>query len=272
MLLLAVASLAALSAVGCSSVPVSGRSQLNLVSDEEVTKLSKQQFEELKARSRLVRDRATVERVERIAYRIIDQIPWWEVPLAEWEIIIIDNPNTINAFAMAGGKIGVYTGLLQMVENDEQLAFVLAHEIAHVTSRHVHERLSQEMLREAGGIGLGAASVVQGGLTIYSIYSLYGLSSGVASLSFNREKEREADYVGLILMAKAGYNPEQAPRVIELVEEKASASGRRVQSSWASTHPSYGERIALLLRHQQEAIDHYERSENGVDMGRILGL
>lgn len=258
---------------GCTTVPVSGRSQLNLVSDEQVTKLSIEQFEEIKARSRLNRDRATNQMVERVAFRIIDQVPWWEVPLAEWEVIVIDNPNQINAFAMAGGKIGVYTGLVNMVENEDQLAFVLAHEIAHVTSRHVHERLSQEMVRQAGGTALGAAALVGGGLTTYSIYSLYGMSSGVASLSFNREKEREADYIGLILMAKAGFDPSQAARVIELVEEKSSQAGNRAPASWASTHPSYGERILLLNRHQEEAMTHYDQSRAGnVNVGRMIGL
>ncbi len=261
--------------VGCSSVPVSGRQQLNLVSDTEVTEMSVKQFNELKQQSRILRDPAVQRKVEAIAYDIIEQVNWWDVPLAEWEVLVFDEPGRINAFAMAGGKIGVYTGLLNMVENEDQLAFVIAHEIAHVTSKHVHERLSQAMVTEAGGTALGTAAVVTGVSTgntmLYSLYSLYGMGSGYASLSFNREKEREADYVGIILMAKAGYDPRQAVRVVELIDQKAAASGKTAPPAWLSTHPSYGERITKLYEYEEAALEYYQDSE-GMDVERLIGL
>jgi len=256
---------------GCSSVPVSGRAQLNLVSDADVTEMSIKQFEELKKRSRLSRDPQANELVKRISYDIIEEINWWDVPLADWEVIVIKDPNKVNAFAMAGGKIGVYTGLLKLVENEDQLAFVIAHEIAHVTSKHVHERLSQNMVSETGGAVLGAAAMVNGGITMSSIYSLYDMGSGFASLSFNREKEAEADYVGIILMAKAGYDPRAAVRVVELVDEASSRSGVTAPPAWLSTHPSYGQRISKLYSYEEEALEHYQESDD-MDVGRIIGL
>lgn len=258
-------------AAGCSSVPVSGRNQLNLVSDTDVTELSVKQFEVMKKRSRISQDPKANELVKRISYDVIEQVNWWDVPLAEWEVVVFDDPGKVNAFAMAGGKVGVYTGLIKLVENEDQLAFVIAHEIAHVTSKHVHEKLSQAMVSEAGGVVLGAAAMVNGGLTLSSIYSLYGMGSGYASLSFNREKEREADYVGIILMAKAGYDPRAAIRVVELVDEASARSGATAPPAWLSTHPSYGERISKLYTYEEEALGYYQDSDE-MDVGRIIGL
>lgn len=237
--------------------------------------MSVKQFNELKKRSKVLRDPDIQRKVEGIAYDVIEQVNWWDVPLAEWEVVVFDAPNQVNAFAMAGGKIGVYTGLLNMVENEDQLAFVIAHEIAHVTSKHVHERLSQAMVTEAGGTALGTAAMVTGystgNTTLYSLYSLYGMGSGYASLSFNREKEREADYIGIILMAKSGYDPREAIRVIELIDRKSAASGRKAPPSWLSTHPSYRERIAKLYQYEEEAMKYYEESAD-MDVERLIGL
>jgi predicted Zn-dependent protease len=112
----------------------------NLVDDEKVRKMSAEQFEQIKKTSRLTRSPRYVEQVNRVMDQLATQVNWWEFS-ADWEIIIIDNSKSINAFAMAGGKIGVYTGLLDIVENDDQLAFVLAHEISHVTEKHVHKKV-----------------------------------------------------------------------------------------------------------------------------------
>jgi len=272
---LLVAVLVLFTGSGCSSVPISGRSQLNLVSEKEVAEMSLKEFERMKAGARISRDRKLNQWVDRVAFDIIEQVDWWDVPLADWEVVVFDNPNQVNAFAMAGGKIGVYTGLLDLVENKDQLAFVIAHEIAHVTSRHVHERLSQEILREAGGNVLGAASIVSGGLTVDSIHSLYGMGSGYASLSFNRDKELEADYVGIILMAKAGYDPAEAPRVVELVDRRATASGVKAPPVWLSSHPSHAQRIQKLYGYQEEARQYYEATKTNnetMDVGKIIGL
>ena len=109
--------------------------------------------------------------------------------------------------------------------NDDQLAFVLAHEISHVTEKHVHDRLAEQMVMEAGGTVLGVGSAVGGGGLLYGVYTLYDMGSGAASLSFNRQKEREADERGLLLMAKAGYDPREAVR---------RAPIPRVDSAWKS--------------------------------------
>ncbi|MGJ3241980.1 MAG: M48 family metallopeptidase [Opitutales bacterium] len=242
---------------GCQSVPVTGRNQLNLVSDKEVVKASKAEFQKIKNRSRISRDPAKIARVQDITDRIIQQVNWWDVPNAEWETIVIENPREVNAFAMAGGKIGVYTGLIDLVDNDDQLAFVIAHELAHITARHVHERLSQEMVREAGGVALSAASITQGGVTLSAVNSLYGLSSGVASLSFNRAKEAEADTIGLMYMARAGYDPRQALEIINKVSQSGSA---HPGSEWLSTHPSYATRLSRIQEDLPDAVAAYQQA------------
>ena len=232
----------------------------NLVDDEKVKEMSLAEWERMKASSRISRDPAYLNRVDRIVENLTAYVNWWEAADG-WEVVVFQNSNNINAFAMAGGKIGVYTGLIDIVENDDQLAFVIAHEMAHVLEKHVHERLSEQMLMQSGGTVLGAAASVMGGSLIgYGVSSMYNAGSGVIGLSFNREKEREADIEGLFLMAKAGYEPEEAIRMIELVDENVSA-GRRAPEAWLSTHPSTVDRMGKLASNMPQAREYYDQSK-----------
>ena len=136
---------------GCYEVPVTGRSAMNMVSDEAVIKLSGEAFAEMKKKHRVSSNRDYQERVQRVGGRLA-RVAFWDVPAADWEFVVFDAPDQINAFAMAGGKVGVFTGLFKIVHNDDQLASVLAHEIAHVAAKHVNERLSQDMAIQGGGV------------------------------------------------------------------------------------------------------------------------
>lgn len=246
---------------GCTT-PGGGLATPNLVDDEKVRESSLAQWNQIKSSSRISRNPAHLNRVDRIIKDLTAHVSWWEV-MDSWEVVVFENKANINAFAMAGGKIGVYTGLLDVVENDDQLAFVLAHEMAHVTEKHVHKKLSEQMLLEAGGMVVGTAASVAGGSLIgYGVSSMYNASSGVAGLTFDRDKEREADIEGLFLMARAGYNPEEAIRIVELVNEKASA-GRRAPSAWLSTHPSAVDRMGKLVSALPEARKIYDQSSSG---------
>lgn len=254
---------------GCYQVPVTGRKAMNLVDDKEVTKMSIAAFEEMKKQYPRSRDRHRIEQLNRIGERL-SKIVFWDLPDAEWEFVVFDVPQQINAFAMAGGKVGVFSGLYKIIENDDQLASVLAHEIAHVTAKHIHHRLSQEMLVNTTG-ALGGVALMGSGaniLTIDAIQQVYGLSAGVTGLAFDRAKEKEADYIGLIYMARAGYDPEEAVKVLEKLDAETSTGGKSLPPSFLSTHPSNPERILQLMDEMPKALE--ARRHSGVVATPVL--
>ena len=244
---------------GCYEVPVTGRSAVSLVSDKEVAKQSVEAFNEMKKRYPVSRNREYNERVQRVGDRL-SKVVFWDVPDAEWEFIVFEVPQQINAFAMAGGKVGVFTGLFKIVQNDDQLASVLAHEIAHVAARHVNERLSQDMAVQGGGLLVGGvmAGSGTGSITTGAVLDAYGLTSGITAVGFDRKKEKEADHIGLIYLARAGYNPEEAIKVLERLEEEST--GKPMPPAWLSTHPSSPERILQLMDLMPKALEAYQRS------------
>ncbi len=248
---------------GCYKVPVTGRAAVSMVSDEAVVKLSQQAFADLKRKTPLSRNRQHQERVARIGERLA-RVAFWDVPAAEWEFVVFDAPQQINAFAMAGGKVGVYSGLFQIVHNDDQLASVLAHEIAHVAAKHVNERLSQDMAIQGGGVLVGGVMSTSGvgAIPANAVLDAYGLSTTLTATAFDRKKEKEADHIGLIYMARAGYNPEESPKVIENLEQ--ISAGKPSPPAMLSTHPTYPERILQLIDLMPKALEIYQRSGHTV--------
>jgi len=230
---------------GCYQVPVTGRRAVNLVDDKDVTKMSVAMFEDMKRRYRLSRDQDRIAQLQRVGERL-SRVVFWDMPDADWEFVVFDVPQ-INAFAMAGGKVGVFSGLFKIASTDDQLASVIAHEIAHVTAKHVHEKLSQELavntVGTVGVIGLGVSGAP--GITTAALSQAYGLSTGVGALAFDRAKEKEADYIGLMYMARAGYDPQAAISVLEALE--AESANDPVQPAILSTHPTHPERIIQLM-------------------------
>ena len=182
------------------------------------------------------------------------------MPDADWEYVVFESPD-INAFAMAGGKVGVFMGLFKIVENDDQLASVISHEIAHVTAKHVHENLSQQLALQTGGM-IGSVALMGSGaslLTESAIMSAYGLGTDLSGAAFDRKKEAEADHIGLMYMARAGYDPDEAVKVLEHLEEETGAQAA-AQASFLSTHPSTPDRIAQLRALLPEAHKVLEQS------------
>jgi metalloendopeptidase OMA1, mitochondrial len=169
---------------------------------------------------------------------------------------------------MAGGKVGVFSGLYKVAKNDDQLAAVIAHEVAHVTAKHVHEKLSQEMAVDTvgavGSIGMGVTGV--GGLATVALSQAYGLTTGIGGLAFDRAKEKEADYIGLMYMARAGFDPQEAIKVIEALEHEAA--NQPMQPAILSTHPTHPERIIQLMDAMPKALR--ERSERGTRASPIV--
>ena len=251
------AAAAAVLSAGCYQVPVTGRHALSLVDDKEVTKMSIAAFDDMKAHNKISTDAEHNAQLQRVGERLQKAVPIWDMPDADWEFVVFDNPQ-INAFAMAGGKVGVFTGLFKIAQNDDQLASVIGHEIAHVTAKHIHEQLSREMAVNTAGMvgGVALMGSSMGILSTEAIMQAYGLGAGVTGLAFDRSKEKEADYIGLMYMARAGYDPQEAINVLERLEEETA--NEKTESSFLSTHPSNPDRIQQLREAMPKALKERE--------------
>ena len=247
-----------LSAAGCATAPYTHRSQLIIVSQSQETTLGADAYRETLAKAKIDTDpqiNAIVREVgERIA-RVADR------PDYKWEFTVIDAPHTVNAFALPGGKVAVYTGLLPVAQDTAGLAAVLGHEVGHAIARHGAERVSQAMGAEAVGValsvGLGAASPQNAA----AIMQLYGLGAQVGVLlPWSRTQESEADHIGLILMAKAGYDPEAALALWQRMEKLEGKSSQPAE--FLSTHPGYGTRQHDIQTWLPEAQRYFQSDPN----------
>ena len=225
----------------CSASPT-GRNQLLLFSDQDMSQLGAQSFEQMKAEQPISKDVKTNQYVQCVANSITQHIP--KQGFSEWEVVVFES-DQVNAFALPGGKIGVYTGLLKVAVNEDQLATVIGHEIAHVIADHSNERLSQSQLANTGlqitNVAIGASEYSQyQGMTMAALG--LGVQYGVI-LPYGRTQESEADIVGLDYMAKAGFDPRQS---VNLWQNMAKASGGNQPPELLSTHPSHDTRIKDL--------------------------
>lgn len=248
--LLTLCLLPLLSLTGCYTVPETGRTSFMLPVDDVAQ--GQAAFAELKSKEAISKDRVANERVQRIGQRIATAVGD-ALPGAAWEFVVFDAPDTINAFALPGGKVGVYTGLIDLVESDDELAAVIGHEIAHVTARHGAERMSQGILAAAGGVALDATTKNQKHKDL--IMASYGLFAGGGMLAFSRAHESEADYIGIRYAAKAGYDPRTA---ISFWQKMATKSGGSRMPVFLSTHPSHDRRIGDLEKWMPEVMPIYE--------------
>ncbi len=239
-----VVSLAGLWA-GCTTVPETGRSQFLLVSAEQETAMGLSAFSQIKQEEPISTNKMAIDQVYRVGKRIAASVGR-ELPHAEWEFVVFESEQ-LNAFALPGGKVGVYTGLINLVESDDELAAVIGHEIAHVTSRHSGERVTQQMV--AGAAALGAevymASEDMDSSDRWVARTLLGVGTQVGVLlPFSRLHETEADIIGLRFAAGAGYDPRAAATFWQKM--KAASSGEGRPPEFLSTHPSPDNRIERL--------------------------
>jgi predicted Zn-dependent protease len=238
--------------VGCAAAPYTRRSQLILVSAEEESQLGTSAFQDVLKKSKIdAREQVNgpVTAVGRRLARVAER------PDYEWHFVVIDDPKQANAFCLPGGKVAVYTGILPVAENSNGLAVVLGHEIAHAVARHGAERISQGVVAQAGGSLLGA--VFGGGPSTNAVLAAYGLGAQVGVLlPFSRTQESEADHIGLLLMARAGYDPRGALAFWQRMERAASGT----QPEFLSTHPSHGTREQQIQAWLPEALRYYEAS------------
>lgn len=251
--------------VGCATAPVTGRSQLILVSQQQAAQLGAQAFQQVLQGEKISHDQRYNSAVRTVGSRIVSVA---NTPNYNWEYSVIKDDDQINAFALPGGKIGVYTGIIPVAKTHAGLATVLAHEVAHVAANHGAERMSTGMLANLGFSALSAA--LGGGSSTTSSAILQALGLGVtvgAILPFNRSQESEADRIGLIYMAAAGYDPREAIAFWQRMEAATRGKGRPPE--FLSTHPGHGTRINNLQRYLPEALQYYERS-NKAPNNRIV--
>lgn len=228
----------------CSCVTSSptGRNQVLLYSGAEMADLGEKSFAEMKQSEKINQDKTVNRYVQCVSKSITDTLGK-QPDFEQWEVVVFDSPQ-VNAFALPGGKIGVYTGLLDVAKNQDQLAAVIGHEIAHVQANHSNERLSTSELTNYGHkIGEQA---LQG--SEYQEMSMQALGLGMhygVTLPYSRTQETEADTIGLKLMAKAGFYPQQS---VELWKSMAKASGGNDPLEFMSTHPAHQTRIKNLQK------------------------
>ena len=237
---------AALLCVGCGTVPITGRKQVLLLSDQEVLSSSLTLYSSYMSTAPRSTNASRTAMVTRVGKRIAAATDQYlrqnglESELANfaWEFNLV-NDKQVNAFCMPGGKIVVYEGLMNLVESEDELAVVVGHEVAHAVAKHSNERMSQQMLAEYGAQILGAAVSQKSEMVQSMAAQVYGLGAQYGlSLPFSRKHELEADYMGLILMTIAGYNPDVAIGFWQ----KMSADGAQIPE-FMSTHPSDAKRI-----------------------------
>jgi predicted Zn-dependent protease len=248
--------------LGACAVSPTGRRQLSLVSEESAIAASKEaylaQMNELGTSGKLVTDPAIVGRVDRITGRLVAQAIMLRPETAQWEwsVEVIDDPMTINAWCMAGGRMAVYTGLLQQIEpTDDELAQVMGHEISHALANHTAERMSVAMATQAGVAAAGIfaednAGLIMGAAAMAAQYAI--------QLPNSRTAETEADEIGIELAAKAGYNPNAAV----MLWQKMAAAGGEGPPQFMSTHPNPANRQQKLGELAPQMMTYYQAARS----------
>lgn len=237
--------------LGCATVPVTDRRQLIFIPAAEVENLGREQYQQILQQSKLSPDEIQTQRVKKIGRRVAAAAEEFlrekgraaHVSSFSWEFNLIQDDTTVNAFCLPGGKVAVYTGILTLTRDDAGLATVIAHEIAHALAQHGSERMSQMMLAQFGSALLQQALTKSTQKTREFLSLAYGVGANVGVvLPYSRLHEKEADYIGLILMARAGYEPEAAVAFWE----RMAQNGLSRAPEFLSTHPAPATRIQAL--------------------------
>lgn len=248
---------------GCSTVPYTGRSQLSLMPDSEVMVMSQASYREVLSESKVVTSGKEWELVNRVGRRIATGVEEFlrdeglaaRVGDFKWEFNLIADDETVNAWAMPGGKIAVYSGMLPLTADEAGLAVVMGHEVAHSLANHGRERLSQLLLFELGHTGLDLALKSEPGITRDLWLTAFGLGTQVGLLlPYSRTQEYEADRIGLILTARSGYDP----RAAIPFWERMKAQGEGAFLEFLSTHPATSKRIEKIQAMMPEALKYYQ--------------
>jgi predicted Zn-dependent protease len=249
---------------GCSSVPVTGRRQLDLIPTSEINTMAASQYQEVIAKGPLSTNQEQVAMVKRVGTKIQRAVEQYmaskgasdQLAGFAWEFNLIQDDKTVNAWCMPGGKVAFYTAILPVCKDETGVAVVMGHEVAHAIANHGKERMSQGLIQQLGLSTLGAAMGQNATLTKQIFLEAVGIGSNLGMLKFSRQHESEADHIGLIFMAMAGYDPQQAPRFWERMSSMAG-SGQK-PPEFMSTHPSDETRISQLNGWMPEAMTYYK--------------
>ncbi len=235
----------------CSSVPITGRKRVNLIPDSQALPMSFAQYDGFLRENKLSKNVEQTNKIKEIGNRVskaVDRFMRANDMTAEannyrWEFNLIED-KSMNAWCMPGGKVVFYTGILPICANDDGIAAVMGHEVAHAFAKHGQERMTQGMAAQLGGIAvaLGTANKPEKTRQIWNL--AYGIGSQVGMLKYGRVHETEADRLGLVFMIMAGYQPEEAVNLWIRMSE--ANKDKKQPPEFLSTHPSYGTRIQTL--------------------------
>jgi len=257
-------SIAGILCYSCAQVAVTGRQQLNLVSNAEILPTVVQQYDSIVKAGPLSKNHEQTEMVKRVGARIKTAVEKYmadkglssQLEGFAWEFNLIDDPKTVNAWCMPGGKVAFYTGIMPICKDENGVAVVMGHEVAHAIANHGRERMSQAMVAQ---VGIGTFSTLMGQSPTMGqqlLLQAVGVGTNLGMLKFSRQHESEADHIGLIFMAMAGYDPNGAPTFWERMTEM---SGGASQPEFMSTHPSHATRIQDLKGWIPEAMQYYKK-------------
>jgi predicted Zn-dependent protease len=247
----------------CSSVPLTGRKQTAWIPESELIAMADVQYQEVLQTGPLSNNTTQVHRVKKVGKNIQAAVEKFMKDQGHselldgysWEYNLIRNDTLVNAWCMPGGKVAFYTGILPVCKDEAGIAVVMGHEIAHAVARHGNERMTHGLLQVAGGVVLSEAIKEKPEETKALFLSAYGAATTVgAILPFSRTHESEADEMGLIFMAMAGYDPRTAPEFWE----RMSANSQGAPPEFLSTHPSHETRIKNLNKSMPKAMEYYQ--------------
>jgi predicted Zn-dependent protease len=259
---------------GCETNPYTGRSQLLMTSVDQEMQMGAQAYRPVRNDPEMhqSQDPREVEPVRRVAARIIEaakRSKYAEMANQfQWEVAVIKDDKTMNAFALPGGKIAVYTGIFPVAKTEAGLAAVLGHEVTHALARHGAERMSQGQLTNAALQVLGTAAGAAGGNAMLGQATMAALGAGAqvgVLLPFSRKHESEADYIGILLAAGAGYDPRESVHLWERMEQMSRGKGL---AEFLSTHPGHETRIEQLKKWMPEAMAIYQ-TKQAVPVGEL---
>ncbi len=253
-------------AMGCSTVPITGRKQLELVPSDQLMAMSADQYSDFMSKHEVITGTPDARMVAQVGNRISQAVERYfrkknksgMLQGYKWEFNLIKDPSA-NAWAMAGGKVAIYTGILKIAQGENGLATIMGHEVAHAVAQHGNERMSQSLLNQLGGVALATALSQQPAMTQELLMTAYGAGTQVGiMLPYSRLHETEADQMGLIFMAMAGYDPRQAVDFWSKMEKKGK---KGAPPEFLSTHPAHATRIAQIKKYLPTAMTYYTQKE-----------
>lgn len=251
----------------CTTVPLTGRKQLTgVISSDQVIAMSAGAYKQVLDSIPLSDNQEQVDMIKRVGSNIKTAVEKYLKDTGngslldgfDWEFNLIDNDSTVNAWAMPGGKVAFYTGILPICKDDLGVAVVMGHEVAHAIAKHGQERMNQNYAKQVG-LSLGAIALGQDpSVSQQMVFRAIGVGTDLTLLKFSRTHESEADELGLTFMAIAGYDPSEAPK---FWERMAAGSGGGAPPEFMSTHPSHETRIKRLNDALPKALEYYRESE-----------